>query len=204
MTIYIGSIVAFGFNFPSVGWQLCDGSLLPISNYQPLFTLIGTTYGGDGINTFAVPDLRGRVPIGTGQGPGLSNYVLGQKAGSETVTLTSANLPAHNHGATVTGGNGPANAFNATLNGVTGVNSGTSPQNSLLAASRSPTSALYAAAGSATVAMAPNSITLQGADVPTPNVAIGMSGGSNPFPIMQPYQVVNYCIATEGIWPQHP
>jgi microcystin-dependent protein len=87
----------FGGNFAPAGWAFCNGSLLPISEYETLFNLIGTTYGGDGQQTFAVPDLRGRLPIHMGQGPGLGNYIIGQSGGTESVTLTSNQIPAHNH-----------------------------------------------------------------------------------------------------------
>src|ERR1700746_3573541 len=90
----------FGCNFPPVGWAFADGQLLPISQNTALFSLLGTTYGGDGQSTFGMPDLRGRIPIGAGQGPGLSPYTLGQTGGSETVTLTTAALAAHTHSAT--------------------------------------------------------------------------------------------------------
>ena len=98
-TPYVGQIMAFGGNFAPQGWALCDGSLLPISQYETLFTLIGTTYGGDGQNTFALPDLRSRVPLHQGQGPVLSNYVLGESGGAEAVTLTVGQLPQHVHSA---------------------------------------------------------------------------------------------------------
>lgn len=96
---FIGEIRMFGGNFAPVGFAFCDGQLLPIAEYDALFALIGTTYGGDGQTTFALPDLRGRLPVHTGQGNGLSNYVLGQSGGSETVTLTAQQLPAHTHAA---------------------------------------------------------------------------------------------------------
>lgn len=94
---YFGEIRIFGGNFAPQGWVLCDGSLLPISENEALYTLIGTTYGGDGVTTFGVPDLRGRAPIGQGQGPGLSNRVIGQSGGVEQVTLTVPQMPAHTH-----------------------------------------------------------------------------------------------------------
>lgn len=94
---FIGQIQPFGFNFPPRGWATCDGQLLPISQNTALFALLGTTYGGDGRTTFALPDLRGRVPIHMGNGPGLSSYTIGQKSGVETVTLTVPQLPSHNH-----------------------------------------------------------------------------------------------------------
>ena len=94
---YIGQIIAVGFNFVPQNYQACDGSLLSISDNDVLFTLLGTTYGGDGVNTFGVPDLRGRTPLHSGTGTGLSTYSLGQTGGSESVTLTSNQLPAHTH-----------------------------------------------------------------------------------------------------------
>lgn len=101
-TPFIGEIRLFGFGRTPQGWQACDGSLLQISEYEPLYVLLGTAYGGNGTSTFAVPDLRGRVPVHQGQGPGLSNYVLAQRAGTETVTLTDLQMPAHTHVAQAT------------------------------------------------------------------------------------------------------
>ncbi|MBZ0223839.1 MAG: phage tail protein [Dokdonella sp.] len=94
---FIGEVRMFGFNFAPVGWQFCDGSLLQIADYDALFMLIGTTYGGDGMTTFAVPDLRGRAPLHQGTGFGLTGRVLGEIAGSESVTLSAQQLPAHAH-----------------------------------------------------------------------------------------------------------
>ena len=97
MEPFIGEIRLFGFNFAPVGWALCDGTLLPISQNTALFSLLGTTYGGDGRTTFALPDLRGRVPISMGTGVGLSPYDIGEQGGAENVTLTVSAVPAHNH-----------------------------------------------------------------------------------------------------------
>jgi len=94
---FVGEVRLFAGNFAPVGWMFCDGSILPISEYEVLFQLIGTTYGGDGQSTFALPDLRSRVPVHIGQGAGLSPYVLGQAGGTETVTLTTNQIPAHGH-----------------------------------------------------------------------------------------------------------
>jgi microcystin-dependent protein len=96
-TPYVGQLVCVGFNFAPYGWAMCQGQLLPISEYEALFALIGTTYGGDGQTTFALPDLRGRVPISQGPLSGGSNYVLGEVAGVEQVTITSNTYPAHTH-----------------------------------------------------------------------------------------------------------
>jgi microcystin-dependent protein len=94
---FLGEIRMFGFNFAPQGWALCDGQLLPISQNAALFDLLGTTYGGDGTTTFALPNLQSRVPIHQGQGAGLSSYVAGQAGGTETVTLAAAQMPEHTH-----------------------------------------------------------------------------------------------------------
>ena len=101
-TPYIGEIRLFGFSRVPNGWQACDGSLLPIAQYDVLFALVGTTYGGDGQTTFAVPDLRGRVPLHQGQGTGLTQRIMGEVAGVENVTLLPAQMPAHTHGLVAT------------------------------------------------------------------------------------------------------
>ena len=93
----IGEIRMFAGNFAPTGWAFCQGQLLPIAQNQALFSLLGTTYGGDGRTSFALPDLRGRVPVGFGQGPGLSNRVIGDQFGSELVTLNINQMPSHNH-----------------------------------------------------------------------------------------------------------
>ena len=97
MEPFIAEIIMFGGNFAPRGWAFCDGQLLPINQNQALFSILGTTFGGDGRTTFGLPDLRGRVPVHPGTGPGLSNRRLGAKGGTETNTLTSANLPPHQH-----------------------------------------------------------------------------------------------------------
>ena len=94
---FIGEIRMFGGNFAPAGWMFCDGRYLPISEYETLFNLIGTTYGGDGQQTFALPDLRGRLPMHQGQGPGTGPHTIGEKGGVENVTLLASQLPAHSH-----------------------------------------------------------------------------------------------------------
>jgi microcystin-dependent protein len=94
---YLGQILMVSFNFAPQGWAICEGQILPIDQYTALFSLIGTTYGGDGVTNFALPDLRGRLPIHQGQGPGLQNYVIGQVGGEEQVSLTITQIPAHTH-----------------------------------------------------------------------------------------------------------
>lgn len=144
MEQYIGQIQAFGFNFAPQGWALCQGQLLSIAENDALFSLLGTTYGGDGVNTFGLPDLRGRSPIGYGQGPGLSSIQLGQNGGSETVMLTVNNLPAHRHMATATSSDANGDeASNGALLGTAGAN-------------------IYASGGSASVTLAADSTTSAG------------------------------------------
>jgi microcystin-dependent protein len=94
---FIGQVKCVGFNFAPQGWAFCNGQLLAIAQYQTLYALIGTTYGGDGQNTFALPNLNGRLPMGMGAGPGLSQRIIGEVTGSETQTLNIVNLPSHNH-----------------------------------------------------------------------------------------------------------
>lgn len=112
---FIGEIRMFGGNFAPAGWAFCNGQLMAISENDALFTLIGTTYGGDGQETFGLPDLQGRVPVHAGQGPSITqNYQLGEKAGSEQVTLTTQQLPIHNHGWLAS--NDPSNSLIPTSN----------------------------------------------------------------------------------------
>jgi len=101
MEPFIGQIQAFGFNFAPRGWAMCEGQLLPISQNTALFSLLGTTFGGDGRTTFGLPDLRGRSIVGMGNGPGLSNISWGERGGAENHTLTTAQMPSHNHSVAV-------------------------------------------------------------------------------------------------------
>lgn len=173
MEPFIGQICLFGFNFAPRGWALCNGQLLPISQNAALFSLIGTTYGGDGRTTFALPDLRGRAPIHYGQGAGLTNRSMGEVSGTENVTLLITQIPAHNHilQANNSGGNAPLSPSTVISNPVD-ING----------------DALNAFTGSA-------------ANTSLSPTAIGMSGGSQPHNNMQPYLVMNYCIALVGIFP---
>lgn len=109
---FIGELALFGFNFAPVGWAQCNGQLLSIAQNTALFALLGTQYGGNGQTTFALPDLRGRVPINQGQGPGLSNYTIGQLGGEESHTLISNEMPAHNHVANVSSALGTSDSPN--------------------------------------------------------------------------------------------
>ena len=171
-TPYVGEIRMFGFGRTPDGWQPCDGSLLPISQFDTLFALLGSTYGGDGQSTFAVPDLRGRLPIHQGQGPGLSPYVIGQVAGSETVTVLPNQMPAHSH---------PVLAS-------TGGASSALPGTSLLPGAVSGDT-FYATDLTDAVA-----ITMAAQSV-------GSSGDSQPHENTMPTLTVQYCIAWAGIFP---
>jgi microcystin-dependent protein len=94
---FVGQVIPVGFNFAPQGWHLCDGSLLSISEFSTLFNLIGTTFGGNGTTTFALPDLRGRAVVDDGQGSGLQPYIMGEQGGAETTTITSSQIPSHTH-----------------------------------------------------------------------------------------------------------
>lgn len=174
---FIGEIrmFAFGIRGAPDGWQACDGSLLAISEYDALFALIGTTYGGDGQTTFAVPDLRGRLPIHQGTGGGLSTYVLGEVAGVETVTLLSDQMPAHTHMAVAT----TATATAGTVSGT--VIPGTVNADSMYLSDITGLSPFTLAAQSMTLA-----------------------GGNQSHENCMPTLTVQFCIATVGIFPSPP
>ena len=173
-TPYIGEIRMFGFGTRGapIGWQTCDGSLLAISQYDALFALIGTTYGGDGQTTFAVPDLRGRLPIHQGQGPGLSNYVIGLRAGTESVTVLPTQMPAHTH----------------TLVATAAAASSLTPGNTLLPG---------AVSGDTFYATDITGATVLGMSTQSTSLA----GGSQPHENCMPTLTVQYCIALQGIFP---
>ena len=190
----IGEIRMFAGNFAPRYWAYCDGRLISISSNTAFFSILGTTYGGNGSTTFAVPDLRGRVAVGTGTGNGLSTVQLGQMSGTETVTLLSTQIPAHTHTAIAgTGGSGTA-----TLNAVTANGNTQSPSGNYLAASRTASVASYIASGT-TAAMNAGSITLSNITAGAPT--IGITGGSQPHSNMQPYLGMNYVICMMGIFP---
>jgi len=171
---FIGQIATFAFNFAPRFWAICSGQLLPIAQNMALFSLLGTQYGGNGTTNFALPDLRGRAGLNGGQGPGLSSYTIGQVGGVENVTLTLSQIPQHTHTWTATTlvGNQPSPANNFLAGGV--VPSGTQIP-------------AYAPAGGAVVPLAADTL-----------ATVGSSSG---HPNMQPFLVMNYCIALSGIFP---
>jgi len=163
---YIGEIRMFAGNFAPAGWAFCAGQLIPISENDTMFNLIGTTYGGDGQSTFALPDLRGRVPLHVG-----GSYVLAETGGAETVTLTTQQIPSHNH------------LLNATTSGASA-----SPSNAIMAVPTGQVQGMMTyAAGPANVPMHPSSIQ--------------NDGGSQPHDNMQPYLCVSFIIALYGVYP---
>ncbi|MDB5934627.1 MAG: phage tail protein [Massilia sp.] len=173
---YLGEIRIFGGNFPPRDWALCDGAVLPIAQYDALFSLLGTTYGGDGQSTFALPDLRGRVPIHQGTGPGLPNYPLGMLGGVEAVTLTAQQLPVHSHdvGASTAAPSAAPGGLDITAGAPYVPGSFPSKPNA------------YGNPGS-TVAMNAQAITAAGASIAHDNMA--------------PFLGINFIIALFGIYP---
>lgn len=190
---FIGEIKLVPYNFAPRGWVFCHGQLLTISQNEALFALLGTTYGGDGRTTFGVPDLRGRVPLGEGQGPGLSDYPLGRRGGVEMVTLSEQQMPAHSHAATLTSA---ATAFPCSKEPGT---SNVPGPNSVLA--KGDVKKGRDDIGDANIYSenAPDT-TLMYSPV-AGSIAVDNAGGSRPHQNMQPYTVLNYVIATIGIFP---
>ena len=168
---FVAEIRIFPFNFAPKGWAFCDGQLLPISQNTALFSLLGTTYGGNGKSNFALPDLQGSVPMHPGQGPGLSLHDLGETGGSETVTLLISEIPGHNH------------SYNARPTGAV------PPQ---------PSPVGIAPARSNSRPYSPASVTPTGQMNFT---GTGIAGGSLPHNNMMPYLTLNFCIALQGVFP---
>lgn len=168
---FVAEVRIFPFNFAPRGWAFCNGQLLPISQNTALFSLLGTTYGGDGKVTFALPDLQGRAPMHPGQGPGLSQRLLGESDGSQTVTLQETQIPSHPHqfGGAVDAGGDTQTATNTIWAQVPG------------------RAAVFLYSTPATGAMNPN--------------AMPTTGGSQPHNNLQPYLTLNFCIALQGIYP---
>ena len=173
---FIGQITLFPYNFAPLGWAFCAGQLLPINQNTALFSLLGVQFGGNGTSNFQLPDLRGRTPIGQGQGPGLSNYVMGGVQGAEAVTLTPATTPAHSHGF-------PAFAVAATTN--------------------APNGALPAEGQSGGRGGGPvNTYTAPGAAVSlAAGQVVPVKVGGAPHNNLQPYLTLNWCIALQGVFP---
>lgn len=198
----IGEITMFAGNFAPRQWAFCDGQLLAISTYQALFSIIGTTYGGDGRTTFALPDLRGRAPIHSGNGstgPGLSPRPLGQRSGQETVTLTTLEIPSHTHYSQVT--QSPGGIASGTINA--GANGNTNnPSGKFLAQSGNiGPNQINVYGDDNNVPMASGSVSIDMSNIPAPTVTNTNTGGGQPHNNMQPYLAVNFIIALEGTYP---
>lgn len=170
---FLGDVIIVGFNFCPRGWAKAEGQILPINQNQALFSLLGTQFGGDGRTTFALPDLRGRFTMGQGQGAGLSTRLAGQKGGSETHTMTVAELPTHNH--------------QVNANNLDGDRPG--PGGKLLAAA--PTGGT----GNETI------YSTEPPNVAMNPLMIGNSGGNQPFPVVDPFVALTHCIALQGTFP---
>lgn len=169
---FVAEIRIFPFNFPPKGWAFCNGQLLPLSQNTALFSLLGTTYGGNGQSTFALPDMQGNAPMHPGQGPGLSLHDLGETGGSETVTLLVSEIPAHTHFMRAHNGD-QADAQNPSAN----------------------TSLAQSANGFAYQTNATQNLTNMAFQVLTP------AGGSLPHNNMQPFLTLNFNIALQGVFP---
>jgi microcystin-dependent protein len=168
---FVAEIRIFPFNFAPKGWAWCDGQLLPLSQNTALFSLLGTTYGGNGKSNFALPDLQGRAPMHPGQGPGLSLHDLGETGGSETVTLLESEVPAHSHALQGTAGNANQN----------------SPSTFLMGRPFGGGSMYKAPAGAAIVQLS--------------DQALAPAGGDQPHNNLQPYLTFYFNIALQGVFP---
>ena len=169
---FVAEIRIFPFNFAPKGWAFCDGQILPLSQNTALFSLLGTTYGGDGKSNFALPNMQGNVPMHPGQGPGLSLHDLGETGGSETVSLLESEMPSHSHGLLAA----PNPALVATP----------SP-NVSMARSKTVNAYLPTNFSQGTVSMSGNTL--------------APAGGDQPHNNMQPYLTLNFCIALQGVFP---
>jgi len=176
---FVAEIRIFPFNFSPRGWAFCNGQLMPISQNTALFSLLGTTYGGDGKSNFALPNLQGSAPMHPGQGGGLSLHNLGEMSGSETITLLQTEMPIHNHLVQAT-----------TING-----NSDQPAGAILARGN------FSFQGSS------GSVPLYSNDAPDTDMnlqALQVAGADLPHNNMQPYLTLNYCIALQGVFPARP
>jgi len=171
MDPFVAEIRIFPFNFAPKGWAFCDGQILPLSQNTALFSLLGTTYGGNGQSTFALPDLQGSAPLHPGQGPGLSLYDLGQQSGTEFVTLLQSEIPVHTHTMSASVENGTQKTLTADITLATSIGGSIYQSNT----------------GANLVTMAPQ--------------ALAPAGGSLPHNNMMPYLTLNFCIALQGVYP---
>lgn len=189
---FLGEISLVPFNFAPRGWAFCDGRLLAVSQYTALYSLIGAVYGGDGHNTFALPDLRGRAAVSAGQGPGLSNIALGENFGTEKAALLPSNLPAHTHDATFASAGARPVAYGG--GGSLTDPTGAVPANPV-GEGGAPLPA-FAPASEASAGLAPLPVAGQ--------VTVSPTGSGLPLEIRNPILGLNYIIALEGVFPSRP
>jgi microcystin-dependent protein len=180
---YLGQIEAFPFGFAPRGWQACSGQLLPINQNTALFSLLGTTYGGNGTQTFALPDLRGRVAMGQGNGGGLTQRVIGETLGEENHTILVPEMPAHTHLLMTTANANTTNNTNI-------------PSSSVVLGSAT------GMAGTTPITISPYAATPPNPSVPLNPAAVGLNNGGLPHNNMMPYTCLQFCIAMQGIFPQ--
>ena len=198
---FIGEIRILGFNFPPRGWVTCAGQTLPIAQNSAVFALLGTIYGGNGVQNFGIPNLQGRMPVSFGTSTTGTAYVIGEAGGSENVNLTTNQMPPHNHSATFTTTGLTATT---TLNASTKTTGGALipvPQATLCATPTGPTSAaIYTPPPAPTTDIVPlgNVTTTIGGNG---SVTVGVNGAGLPTPIMSPFLALNFCLAVEGIFP---
>jgi microcystin-dependent protein len=186
MDPFIGELMLVGYNFCPRGWANADGQLVAIAQYTALFSLYGTTFGGDGRTTFGLPDLRGRAALHTGQGPGLSNVVLGQKGGQETTTINQAQMPAHTHSAATTV------TADVKLRGTNTAGDKAPPAGNVLARLAGSYSA-----GPADQDMGASAIQ----STVTAATTIGNTGSGQPISIRNPFLGMRWCVALVGVFP---
>ncbi len=179
---FIGEVKLLGFNFAPKGYQICAGQTLAISSNTALFSLLGTTYGGNGQTTFCLPDLQGRMPIGQGNGPGLPAHTMGEKAGNVSTTLLTSNMPAHVH---------TLNSMHVRI--ASNETSGSSNTSANAFPGNNDTTGVYAEAATPNTFMAPGVATVSG--------STDVTGTNSPIDLMNPYLVMNYSIAIYGIFP---
>jgi len=199
----IAEIRMFGGSFEPKNWMFCRGQILNISDYESLYTLIGTTYGGDGNSTFALPDLSSRVAIGVGNSSA-GSYALGQVGGTNQVTLTTSQAPQHTHTVDIKPGTGDISA-SVTLNGAAnGAGINPKPAGNLLGSDGFSSYYSSNAAQKPTVAISALAVQFDGATVTTDPVPTGVVGANQPHPNMQPFMATNYIICLNGVFPSRP
>ena len=199
MEVFMGTIQAFGFNYPPVDWVTCSGQIVTIAQYSAMFSLLGTFYGGDGRQTLGLPDLRGRMPIGFGSGPGLPTYIIGEADGRTSLTLIASQMPAHNH--TVMAN--PANP-QATGNLQVAVQATSTPSSPATAPSATNNVLGASGGGQGQASIWSDEMTLPvtiaGVSLNS-NAVVGTTGNNLPVEIANPYLAINFCIAINGLFP---